>query len=61
MKRWAEKIKEINAAAHIQDAHTVGHYIKKFNKHYREHVKDTDMREVKENILLSVCLRESPN
>lgn len=59
MKNWVAKLHEIKSAAHVQDAHSVAHYIRVFNKKYQEDVEAVDMRA--ESNLIAVPLKEFAN
>ena len=61
LKKWVEKLHEIQSTAHVKDAQSVSHYIKLFNQQHGETVKEMDMREDPVNKLIKVTLDEAPN
>ena len=45
IRDWPSKIKKLKLTAHVQDISSVEEYVRLFNKHYKEEVKESDMRD----------------
>ena len=44
LSEWPEIVKKYKLTAHVDDLSTVSHYIKAFNKKYKEKVSEQDIQ-----------------